>query len=177
MTSIPTIEYRLGKIPLLGREEGVYPQLEAVNPEKAIVKTLEMYAVGDRILFGRNDGNPSYGMLDLHLLGQFEELPGHNRLRDLADSYLTQVAERMHELCYPNMHGGRERQWYARKKIDVSKDAGYQQMVQELRILQQTQRHLIDSGELVLPPHFMVQSDRDGYLSISFPQGLILESS
>ncbi len=171
MANTYTIEYKLGKVPLLGRAEGVFPQLEAVEPARAIVKGLEMWGQMDSIVFERNDGRPGGGSWNTISFGRsFQELSNYDRFKDVACCDLEKLAKRMYELCYTDVWRITREQRYAREPILSTINKKYQQMVEELGVLQQTQQRLIDAGELVLPDFILDYDKKTGkYVKVSLP--------
>lgn len=140
-----SIEYRLGKT-----NSGRYHQLESDESAETIIKNMSMFGFGDCINFGRKnkDGLTFGSDWGLGNIGCFRELQPYTRLADMSKQDVRRLAARMYELIYMTF-GGNER-YNVEPQIDETKQE-YQQILEELITLQETQKRLIASGEVVFP--------------------------
>jgi hypothetical protein len=142
------IEYKLGKTP-----SGRYPQLKC-DDEEAIVKSLGIFDSEDAINFNKKDitvkGFPfTYGSYwGLSDIGCFRELQRYNRLIDMPEEDIARLGKRMYELLF--MEPKKEERYSIAPEVDVGIKE-YQQIIYELSILKETEKRLIDSGEIVFP--------------------------
>ncbi len=139
-----SIEYKLGKT-----NSEKYQQLKCGENSEAIVKDMSMYGFGDCIIFSRKGkGDLIFGSTwGLGNLGCFRELRPYTRLVNMPKQDVRRLAVRMYELLYMDIKARRKN---VEPQVDKSKPE-YQQILEELATLQETQKKLIASGEIVFP--------------------------
>jgi hypothetical protein len=139
------IEYTLGKT-----GSGKYQQLKCDENSNAIVKTLSMYGFGDCIKFSKKcENNSTFGNnFGLDGLSCFKGLKSYERLIFIPRQDIPKLAARIYELLFMNTQD--DKRYIFEPKIDTS-DRKYQQILEELILLGETQARLIVSGDIVFP--------------------------
>ena len=126
-------------------------QLNCAKDSEAIIRNVGMNRFNDCIEFKKKkrDGSTYGSFWGLEGIGHFVELESYNRLMDMPEGAITKLASRIYELLF--MASGRNKNRHrVEPKVDEA-EPKYQQILKELRALQETQRELFSSGELVFP--------------------------
>jgi len=142
MATDRNIEYILGKT-----EYKKHPQLACEESMDAVVRCLIMTPKGDDVDFERRYNAKetrcaSWGLNDLFC---FRELQNYTRLVDMPQEGIGKLAGRMYELLYlDTSHEDR----YTRVPVIAAQNQVYGQILNELNVLQRTQRELLSTGKI-----------------------------